>query len=239
MKITSTSNEKVLAWAKLKMKKYRDIENSFLVEGDNLVREALKKGIVKEVIATYDTMFDVPSYVVNEKIMTKLSMMVNPPSIMAVCNYILPDNIEGRVLLLDKIQDPGNLGTIIRSAVAFNFKTIIISDDSVDLYNDKVIRASEGMIFHINLIKSDLESMINLLKNKGYHIIGTDVRSGKNIKEYKDEKDAFIIGNEGNGMSIEIKELCDAFVYLPMSKTVESLNAAVAASIIMYEAANE
>ena len=137
MKITSTSNDKVLAWAKLKMKKYRDIENAFLVEGDNLVREALKKGIVKEIIATYDTMFDVPSYVVNEKIMTKLSMMVNPPSIMAVCNYILPDNIEGRVLLLDRIQDPGNLGTIIRSAVAFNFNTIIISDDSVDVYNEK------------------------------------------------------------------------------------------------------
>ena len=209
MKITSTSNEKVLAWAKLKMKKYRDIENTFLVEGDNLVQEALKKGIVKEIIATYETNFNVPSYVVNEKIMTKLSMMVNPPSIMAVCNYILPDNIEGRVLLLDKLQDPGNLGTIIRSAVAFNFKTIIISDDSVDMYNEKVIRASEGMIFHINLIKSDLESMISLLKNKGYKIIGTDVRSGQSIKNYQ------------------------------ANKTVESLNAAVAASIIMYEANNE
>ncbi len=239
MKITSTSNEKVLAWAKLKMKKYRDIENTFLVEGDNLVQEALKKGIVKEIIATYETNFNVPSYVVNEKIMTKLSMMVNPPSIMAVCNYILPDNIEGRVLLLDKLQDPGNLGTIIRSAVAFNFKTIIISDDSVDMYNEKVIRASEGMIFHINLIKSDLESMISLLKNKGYKIIGTDVRSGQSIKNYKAMQYAFVIGNEGNGLAIETKELCDGFVYIPINKTVESLNAAVAASIIMYEANNE
>ena len=228
MKITSTSNDKVLAWAKLKMKKYRDIENAFLVEGDNLVREALKKGIVKEIIATYDTMFDVPSYVVNEKIMTKLSMMVNPPSIMAVCSYILPDNIEGRVLLLDRIQDPGNLGTIIRSAVAFNFNTIIISDDSVDVYNEKVIRATEGMIFHINIIKSDLESMIKILKRKGYKIIGTDVHGGKRVEEYRDSNYAFVIGNEGNGMSIEIKELCDAFVYIPISTTVESLNAAVA-----------
>lgn len=239
MKITSTSNEKVLAWAKLKMKKYRDIEHIFLVEGENLVSEALKKGIVKEIIATYETHYDVPSFIVNEKIMTKLSMMVTPPKIMAVCSYILPDNIEGRVLLLDRIQDPGNLGTIIRSAVAFNFNTIIVSDDSVDMYNEKVIRASEGMIFHINIIKSDLESMIDILKRNDYKIIGTDVRGGHSIKECKDANYAFIIGNEGSGMSIEVKELCDGFVYIPISSTTESLNAAVAASIIMYEASNE
>lgn len=239
MKITSKENAKVSSWAKLKMKKYRDIENSFLVEGEHLVEEALKKGIVKEIISLKDISLSIPSYTVTPEIMSKLSMMVSPPRVMAVCSYILPDNINGKVLMLDRIQDPGNLGTIIRSAVAFGFDTIVISDDTVDMYNEKVIRASEGMIFHINIIKSDLESMITLLKKKGYQVIGTDVRCGKNIKEFKEAMCAFIIGNEGKGMSIELKELCDDFVYIPMTKTTESLNAAVAASIIMYEVQGE
>ncbi len=240
MKITSTNNEKVLAWTKLKMKKYRDIEHTFLVEGENLVNEALKKGVVKEIIATDEVKYEnIPCYLVDEKIMAKLSMVVNPPHIMAVCNYILPDNIEGRVLILDKIQDPGNLGTIIRSAVAFNFKTIILSEDSVDMYNDKAIRASEGMIFHINVIKNNIENMIKILKEKNYKIIGTDVREGQNIKNCKGEKNAFVVGNEGNGISNEIKKLCDYFINIPMNEKAESLNAAVAASIIMYEAGNE
>ena len=238
MKITSLNNPKVIFWAKLKMKKYRDIEHLFIVESEHLVSEALKKGIVKEIITTEEKEYEVPTYNVSTEIMKRISTLITPSKIMAVCEYLMPDDIKGNILLLDHIQDPGNLGTIIRSAVAFNFSTIIVSEDTVDFYNDKVIRSSEGMIFNINLVKDDLLSIIPVLKEKGYKIYGTDVKKGKNIKTIDNKECAIIIGSEGKGMSIEVKELCDDFIYINMSKTCESLNAAVASSIIMYEVFN-
>ena len=238
MKITSLNNPKVVFWAKLKMKKYRDIEHLFIVESEHLVSEALKKGIVKEIITTEEKEYEVPTYNVSTEIMKRISTLITPSKIMAVCEYLMPDDIKGNILLLDHIQDPGNLGTIIRSAVAFNFSTIIVSEDTVDFYNDKVIRSSEGMIFNINLVKDNLLSIIPILKEKGYKIYGTDVKKGKNIKTIDNKECAIIIGSEGKGMSIEVKELCDDFIYINMSKTCESLNAAVASSIIMYEVFN-
>lgn len=238
MKITSLNNPKVVFWAKLKMKKYRDIEHLFIVESEHLVSEALKKGIVKEIITTEEKEYEVPTYNVSTEIMKRISTLITPNKVMAVCEYLMPDDIKGNILLLDHIQDPGNLGTIIRSAVAFNFSTIIVSEDTVDFYNDKVIRSSEGMIFNINLVKDDLLSIIPVLKEKGYKIYGTDVKKGKNIKTIDNKQCAIIIGSEGKGMSIEVKELCDDFIYINMSKTCESLNAAVASSIIMYEVFN-
>lgn len=238
MKITSLNNPKVVFWAKLKMKKYRDIEHLFIVESEHLVTEALKKGIVKEIITTEEKEYEVPTYNVSAEIMKRISTLITPSKVMAVCEYLMPDDIKGNILLLDHIQDPGNLGTIIRSAVAFNFSTIIVSEDTVDFYNDKVIRSSEGMIFNINLVKDDLLSIIPVLKEKGYKIYGTDVKKGKNIKTIDNKQCAIIIGSEGKGMSIEVKELCDDFIYINMSKTCESLNAAVASSIIMYEVFN-
>ncbi len=240
MKITSLNNEKVVFWAKLKMKKYRDVENLFIVESENLVREALNKGIVTEIITTENFEHkQIPTYNVTPDIMKRISSLVTPSKIMAVCKYIMPNDIEGKVLLIEKIQDPGNLGTIIRSAVAFNFNTIIVSPDTVDYYNDKVVRSSEGMIFNVNIIKSELSDMIVLLKKRDYIIIGTDVDAGEKIRDFKNVKTAFIIGNEGNGISDDIKRLCDYFVKIPMQKKCESLNAAVAASIIMYEVYHE
>lgn len=238
MKITSLNNPKVIFWAKLKMKKYRDIEHLFIVESEHLVSEALKKGIVKEIITTEEKEYEVPTYNVSAEIMKRISTLITPSKIMAVCEYLMPDDIKGNILLLDHIQDPGNLGTIIRSAVAFNFSTIIVSEDTVDFYNDKVIRSSEGMIFNINLVKDNLLSIIPILKEKGYKIYGTDVKKGKNIKTIDNKECAIIIGSEGKGMSIEVKELCDDFIYINMSKVCESLNAAVASSIIMYEVFN-
>ena len=235
MKISSINNDKVAYWAKLKMKKYRDLEHLFIVESEHLVEEALKKGIVKEIITTENKTYDVPTYEVTSEIMKRISSLVTPSKVMAVCSHIMPDDIEGNVLMLDRLQDPGNLGTIIRSAVAFGFKTIIVSNDTVDVYNDKVIRSSEGMIFNINIIKDNLKNMIPRLKEKGYYIIGTDVKRGHSLEEFKGHNCAFIIGNEGTGMSYDLKEICDSFVYIPIDSKCESLNAAVASSIIMYE----
>ena len=239
MKISSINNEKVVYWAKLKMKKYRDIEHLFIVESRHLVEEAIKKGIVQEIITTEEYLSDYPTFNVTPEIMKRISSLISPPSIMAVCKYIAPSDISGNVLLLDKIQDPGNLGTIIRSAVAFNFQTIIASTDTVDFYNDKVIRSSEGMLFSVNFIRANLLEMIQVLKEKGYYILGTDVVKGFDIRKIKKENVAIIIGNEGKGMSFDIRKECDGFINIPMSNKCESLNAAVASSIVMYEVFHE
>lgn len=236
MEITSLKNPKVVFWSKLKQKKYRDENNLFIVESAHLVEEALKKGIVNEIITLDDEKYSVPTYKVTYDVMKKISNLSSPNSVMAVCSFFPPSEIVGnKILVLDKIQDPGNLGTIIRSCVAFNVQTLIISDDTVDIYNDKVIRSSEGMIFNINIIRSNLLEILPKLKELSYKIYGTDVVSGKNIKDVNEEKCAFIIGNEGQGMSEGVKSLCDGFIYINISDKCESLNAAVAGSIIMYD----
>ena len=139
-----------------------------------------------------------------------------------------------RILILDNIQDPGNLGTIVRSGVAFNFDTIVLSKDTVDLYNPKVVRATEGMIYKINIIVRDLKEFINSIKDK-YIIYGTDVNNGISISDIDSNNIVIIIGNEGNGISKDIKSLCDKNIYIDISSRCESLNAGVASSIIMYE----
>ena len=236
MIIASLNNSKVKAWNKLKEKKFRDEENSFLIEGDHLVECALNYGVVKEIITTDENykIPHIPVYYVTSSIMKKLSSQVSSTKVIGVCKKSEEQEIDGHVCLLDNIQDPGNLGTIIRSAVAFNINTLILSNDTVDLYNEKVIRASEGMIFHLNIIRTDLASVIKKLKEKDYKIYGTDVLKGTNLKEITfPNKTAIIIGNEGKGMSEDLKKECDAFIHIDIN--CESLNAGVAASIIFYE----
>lgn len=238
MEITSTNNEKIKFYQKLKQKKYRDQEKLFLVEDEHLVNEALKKGVVKEIFTLdKNKTYDVPTYYVNEKVMKVLSSQVTSAKLIAVCNHLQERECRGNIIVLDNIQDPGNLGTIIRSAVAFNFDSIILSENSVDLYNPKVIRASEGMLFNINVIRCEINEFLNNLDNS-YTKITTDVKNGKNIKEIKFDKCAIVIGNEGNGVSIEVSSLCDEKVYINMSSNCESLNAGVSASILMYEVNN-
>lgn len=238
MKIESLNNPKVKEWMKLKEKKYRDLNNLFLIEGDHLLNEAMLKGVVKEIISI-DSLFNfegIPFYEVNDKIMKKLSNQMSGTNVIGVCEKLEEKEIKGNVCLLDNIQDPGNLGTIIRSAVAFNIDTLILSLDTVDLYNDKVIRSSEGMFFHLNIIKKDLEVAIVDLKNKNYKIYGTNVLEGTNLKNIDfNNKKAIIIGNEGNGVKKTLQDKCDDLIYIPISSTCESLNAGVAASIIFYE----
>ena len=170
-----------------------------------------------------------------EKISDQKSISYNA----AVVKFIPEDSVNGNVIILDNLQDPGNLGTIIRSSVAFNIDTIIISDTSVDLYNPKVVRSTEGMIFNLNIIRRNLEGIIPVLKNLGYKIVGTDVNEGIDVRNISKENVAIIIGNEGNGMSENVKEMCDEFINIKINKSCESLNAGVAASIIMYEVSHE
>lgn len=230
--ITSVDNKKIIEISKLNNKKYRT--DCFLVEGEHLVLEAYKHGILKEVYSLNETNYP-NTFLVNEKVMRKISSLDTIPSIIGVCKKIEEKEIGNKILILDNIQNPGNLGTIIRSAVAFNIDTIILSNDTVDLYNPKVIRATEGMIFNINIISRDLYSFINSIK-KDYKIYGTNVESGINIKNVeKSDKYAIIMGNEGNGVKKELQDLCDENIYIDMNPLCESLNVGVATSIILYE----
>ena len=172
--------------------------------------------------------------------MKLLSDQVTSAKVIGVSHKITKNNIEGNLIVLDNIQDPGNLGTIIRSAVAFNFKTLVMSNDTVDIYNSKVIRATEGMIFNLNIIRGDIEEILNNL-DKDYVKITTDVNEGEDIKtiDFKKKKIALIIGNEGKGVRSNIASLCDKKVNIKMNELCESLNAGVCASILMYEVNHE
>lgn len=239
MELSSINNDKVKFWQKLSQKKYRDIEKLFLVEDEHLVNEALKMNVVKEIITIdKDAKYSVTTYYVTDKIMKLISSQVTSAKVIAVCHQLQERKADGNIIVLDKLQDPGNLGTIIRSAVAFDFDTVVLSNDSVDLYNPKVVRASEGMIFHINIIRTNIIDFLQNLDDE-YLKITTDVESGKDIKDINFNKCAIVIGNEGNGVSEEVKIICNEKVYIKMSDNCESLNASVSASILMYEVSHE
>jgi hypothetical protein len=236
MKVTSIHNDNVKYWVSLKNKKIRDKERKFIVEGDHLIEEARKNNLIEYIISCVDENAD---FYVTKEIMEKISDQKSISYNAAVVKFIPEDSVNGNVIILDNLQDPGNLGTIIRSSVAFNIDTIIISDTSVDLYNPKVVRSTEGMIFNLNIIRRNLEGIIPVLKNLGYKIVGTDVNEGIDVRNISKENVAIIIGNEGNGMSENVKEMCDEFINIKINKSCESLNAGVAASIIMYEVSHE
>lgn len=236
MKITSLTNQKVKYYVRLKDKKFRDVENMFLVEGDHLVNEAINKGYAREIISLNEFDSNLPVVLVTEEIMKKISSQKSISPICAVCRKIPTNKIGETVIALDDIQDPGNLGTIIRSSVAFDIDTILLGDKSVDLYNEKVIRSSEGMIFKKNVLRCNLHDKLLELKKSGYQIIGTDLKNGTNVKAFDFPKKVVIVmGNEGNGLSDLVKEVCDNYIYIDMNNECESLNVAVASSIILYE----
>lgn len=237
MKIESLNNPHVKNWIKLKEKKYRDQAGLFLIEGDHILEEALKNGVVEEILSSNPVFAveNIPFFEVKETILKKVSSQVSSTNVIAVCKKRSEKKIEGNVCLLDHIQDPGNLGTIIRSCVAFGINTLIVSLDTVDIYNEKVIRASEGMLFHLNIIKKDLQETIEDLKGKGYTIYGTNVKKGISLKDVTPKNNyAIILGNEGSGIKANLQEKCDDLITIPIESSCESLNVGIATSIILY-----
>ena len=238
MLYTSTENKKIKYIKKLNKKKYRDEFNEFLIEGEHLVLEAYKKGILKELILEEDTDFslDIDTSYVTSNVLKYISELETPQKIIGICSKLEEKTIGNKIVILDDIQDPGNLGTIIRSSVAFNIDTIVLSKSSVDLYNSKVLRATQGMVFNTSVIERDLIDFIPHLKEDGYIVYGTKVNGGKSLKNVeKSQKFAIIVGNEGNGVKDTILDLCSDYIYIDMNKYCESLNVAVATSIILYE----
>lgn len=242
MIITSLNNPTIKEISKLKNKKYRDLTNTYLAEGEHLVEEAYKNNILTKIILLEDTIcnYDIEKIYVTKEVMKKLTELDTPNKIIGILKKNTPLPIGNKILILDNIQDPGNLGTIIRSSVAFDIDTIVLSPNTVDIYNPKVIRSTQGMIFYTNIITLELKEFINEIKTKNYTIFGTNVRNGKNIKEITlPEKFALVLGNEGQGVSKEIESLCDDNIYIKMSSKCESLNVSVATSILLYEVYNK
>ena len=235
--IESITNSKIKYATKLKQKKYRNLHNQFLVEGEHLVLEAKKNDMIDILFYTDNDYKVSNSFEIRNSVMKKLSELGNDTGVIAICNKPVFKELSSKVLILDGIQDPGNLGTLIRTAAAFDFKTII-SENTVDYYNEKVIRSSQGALFYTNLIETDIIEFVK--NNSNYHYYGTDVLKGKNIhsEDFNYKNIAVILGNEGSGIRKEIKDLVNTNINIPMSST-ESLNVAIAGGILMYEASKE
>ena len=230
MIITSLDNPKIKYLSKLKDSKTRKKESKFIVEGAHLVDEARKQNVLLEAYSTEEK----EGYIqVTEAIMKKICNTDTVVKEIGLCEMLKKDNLSNRILLLDGIQDPGNMGALMRSAKAFGFDTIILGDGSVDIYNDKVIRSSQGAIFKLSFIHSNLKEFI--LNHKEYKFYGTNVVNGISIEEVENTNLlGIVLGNEGNGISKETDSVLEKNIYIPMNNT-ESLNVSVAGGIIMYE----
>lgn len=241
MLITSIENEKIRDAIKLKDKKYRDKTGLFLVEGEHLVLEAHRAGLIDTIFLEQDSVFPMDEEIiyVTKNILNRLSDVENTPYVMAVCRK-KEDNLDlgERILLLDNVQDPGNLGTILRSAKAFDVDSVVLSEQTVDLYNPKVIRATQGMFFHMNVVRRNLPDTIEELRVQEIPIYVTRVEFGEDVRTLKEKdkrKFALVMGNEGKGVSDAVKDLADRYIYIGMNQMVDSLNVAVATSILLYE----
>ena len=240
MVITSLDNEKVKYYYKLGKKKYRDLNNEFIVEGEHLVLEAYKSGALKEILVEEGVVLplDVEQLEVSKEVLKKISSLNSPPKMIGLCEKKVDTTIGKRILVIDEVQDPGNMGTIIRSAAAFNIDTIVVGNNTVDVYSPKVIRGTQGMLFHVPIVFYSIDKLIPILKKLQIPVYSTNVKYGVDVKKLsKEEKSTFalIIGNEGNGVNPKYLEKSDKFIYIPMNSVVESLNVAVATSIILYE----
>ncbi|MBR6689431.1 MAG: RNA methyltransferase [Clostridia bacterium] len=262
MIIVSKSNEKIKYINSLKDKKYRDKYNKYILEGIKLVNEQISSGdntlefivISRELLnihqggnELYEKLKDLDNVLeVDEKIFAYLSDTETPQGALIVLDKKkcelkdLINNINNneKIIVLDKVQDAGNMGTIIRTAVAFGINNVVCIKGSVDVYSSKVIRSTMGAIHKTNIFYVNLDEMKEIkkaLEANGYDLCGTDLKATKYLNETKpNNKTVYVLGNEANGMSEEMKELCSSLVKIPMESVQESLNVGVAAAILMY-----
>jgi TrmH family RNA methyltransferase len=267
--ITSGDNQIYKAAALLKQKKYRDEQNQYLIEGPNLIREAQQNGgRIERILRSEDftdeqtiregidpALADLETAVLSTSLFRKLSDTETPQGILAVVKKrefredeffteqsgTGKSSTTGNVLVLDRLQDPGNIGTILRTADAAGYLGAILMKGTADIYSPKIVRAAAGSLFRLPVLYADDPGdAVRLLKRYGKTIIST---SPMGSMDYFDadlrEHAAVVIGNEGNGVCREFLEDADILVKIPMEGTIESLNAAVSAGILMYESVRQ
>lgn len=230
--ISSTQNQQIKAHKKLQQKKYRVKEQKLLIEGEHLLQEAKKKGLL---ISTYHQKPH-PEYkegtIVSPHVMKYLTAAKTPPLDAGVAKISPPKTMDDKVLILENIQDPGNVGTLLRSALAFGFNSVII-DESADPYSQKVLRSTQGAIFSLNLHFLDVKTF----KQKYPHALyGAHLAPQKKARKKPTPPYAIILGNEGSGLTPSTVELLDHTLTIPID-SIDSLNVAVAGSIIMHSIA--
>ena len=256
--ITSKDNEFVKEIKKLKENKYRDQNKQFIVEGIKMVAEAIEeKADINTIVVCEDCindgsidkklLYEIAKFnciYVNEKVFNIITDVTNPQGILAVINQNRKNNeidyTADFIVALDGIQDPGNLGTILRTADSANLKQLIVSNETADCYNSKVVRSTMGGIFRVNVIReNNLVESLKQLKQQGFEIVVTSLETNNSIYNISYNKKVVVIGNEANGVSKEVLELADKKVKIPMLGKTESLNTGVAAGIMIYEYVRE
>ena len=256
--ISSKDNEIIKSIKKLKEKKYRDLENSYIVEGLKLIKEAIEeKANIKQIVICEecihdgeldkDTLYEIAKYnliYVTKKVFDQITEVKTPQGIIAVIEKKEKNAIDIRaidysqdiIVALDDLQDPGNLGTILRTVDSANLNQIILSKNCADPYNPKVVRSTMGAIFRVNIIQvENLKEELENLKNNDFDIMVTSLDTQKSIYDVNYNKKVIVIGNEANGVSKEVQDIADEKVKIPMLGKTESLNASVATGIIIYE----
>ncbi len=248
--IESKDNSLFKETKKLKDRKNRLKEKKYIIEGFRLVQESFKAKCLIDYIVVSESglekldeylkeyLANVKIYVMKNNLFCQLTSTEQPQGIIAVLNMTdTLDNLKGEFYLLcDKVQDPGNLGTIIRTAHAAGVTGIILTKGTVDIYNDKTIRSTMGSIFYMPVIHDNDLSFLKGLKSKGFKLVATSLEESKDFfDEDLSGKIILSVGNEGNGISDEIFSLADKKVKIPMPGGAESLNVAVATSIILFE----
>lgn len=228
MNITSVNNKLVKDTVKLHQKKHRDNEGLFIMEGYHLYEEAVKHGVIKTVFTTDESIQGEKVIYVTDQVLEKLSQTKNPQGVLVVCEKLKEKELTDKVLILNQVQDPGNVGTLLRSALGFGFNTVVL-DNTCDLYNDKVLRSAQGNIFRLNIVFKD--TLLFMKEHKEYTYYGTAME-GEELDAIKGNKLALILGNEGSGVSSEI--LKRTMKNITIHTNVESLNVGVAGSIIMH-----
>ncbi|PLR82370.1 TrmH family RNA methyltransferase [Bacillus sp. V33-4] len=244
--IHSLSNPQVKQWKKLLTKKERDKTRTFLVEGFHLVEEALASdGRVLELIVSEDTDIptrwnygETPITTVTAEIIKAISDTEAPQGVLAVCQQeqaVQPDFNGRTFLLIDAVQDPGNLGTMIRTADAAGLDVVVVGDGSVDMYNPKVLRSAQGSHFHLPVIRASLFEWLDKLQGQNIPVYGTALENGVNFSEVTPrESFALLVGNEGSGVNRDLLEKTTKNLFIPIHGKSESLNVAVAAGILLY-----
>ena len=252
--ITSKDNELVKHIRKLKDKKFRDENNEYVVEGVRLVEEAVKENAkIKQIIVCEDTTktYEIPTHImleiakyeciyVSDKVFNLITQVTNPQGIMAIIEKdnanVQIDYTQDIIVALDDVQDPGNLGTILRTVDSIGLNQIIVSKGTADAFNAKVVRSTMGAIFRIKIIEvEDLAKAIKDMKKHHFKLMVTSLQTDNSIYDINFNKKIIVIGNEANGVSKEIQEMADEKAKIPMLGRTESLNASVATGVVLYE----
>lgn len=252
--ISSKDNEFIKHIKKLKDKKYREMNKQFIIEGLKLIKEAIEENAnIKQIVICdncqntgvipKELMYEIARYecvYVTDKVFNSISDVNSPQGILAIIEINDKekeiDYSQDIIVALDDIQDPGNLGTILRTVDSIGLNQILVSKGTADCYNPKVVRSTMGAIFRVKIIEcEDLEKTLKEIKKHKFKLVVTSLQTENSLYDIDFNKKVIIIGNEANGVEAKIQEISDEKIKIPMLGKTESLNAAVATSIVLYE----